>query len=99
MSALRGKLKLLTAQQLARLEALTDEFIQLNTLLATQEKLALTAKNLTDPKPKVKRKARVVAAKKVKAEDEYLARIRAANNWTAEELEAKLQKAREVQKH
>lgn len=97
MPELRGKLKLLTESQKATIEAQADEFIRLNILLVAQERLLLGVKNQPVLKPKKEKIPRTVIAKSVKNDDDYLARIRAANNWSSEELEAKIQKARLAQ--
>jgi len=98
MPELRGKLKLLTESQIVTIEAQADEFIRLNILLVAQERLLLGVKIQSGLKPKKEKTPRTVLAKQVKNDDDYLARIRAANNWSSEELEAKMQKARLAQK-
>lgn len=98
MPELRGKLKLLTKSQIAKLEVLADEFIHINSVLDAKEKLIRLAQTQLVLPKKTNREVGILYVKPNSEEADYKARILAANNWTAEELEAKLEKAREAQK-
>lgn len=98
MQELRVKLKLLTESQVAKLAVLADEFIHINAVLDAKEKLIRMAQTqLVLPKKIIKQVGAFYINPNAEEAD-YKARILAANNWTAEELEAKLEKAREAQK-
>jgi ribosome-binding protein aMBF1 (putative translation factor) len=89
---------------LSILDDLATEFMLLNEDLLNQEKLVEQTERLArrnavlEKKPRPERvKGKPERAIALKFKDDYMERIMAANNWSADELAAKLDKAKESQ--